>query len=292
MSFVRSVMVGFVTASCASSPAAPPAASAPSSEVPASAAESVAVPSSTTARELPELQATLEAEGVSGSITLLDTDDPVPTCSKLEHCRRQVIPASTFKIPHSMIALETGVVEGPDTVLRWDGKQYLVDAWNQDLSVRDAFRVSCVPCYQGIARKVGEPREREWLEKLGYGNRDVSGGVDRFWLFGGLRISPLEQVEFLRRFDENQLPVSERTADIVRDIMALDVTERYVLRAKTGSAMPPDQPMAAFWFVGWLELGERRIYFATLLDGARPDVDLQAARRAVTEKILKSRGLM
>jgi beta-lactamase class D len=116
--------------------------------------------------------------------------------------------------------------------------------------------------------------------------------VDKFWLWGGLRISPLEQIDFLRRFDGNQLPISERTADIVRDIMTLDVTEKYVLRAKTGSTQKPDEPLDLGWFVGWLELGERRVFFATLIDGHRPDVDLLPVRRRVTERVLRARGLM
>jgi beta-lactamase class D len=143
-----------------------------------------------------------------------------------------------------------------------------------------------------LAHKIGEQLEREWAEKLDYGNHDVSGGVDKFWLWGGMRISPLQQIDFLRRFDGNKLPISERTADMVRDIMTLDVTDKYVLRGKTGSTAPPDEPRELGWFVGWLELGERRVFFATLLDGHAEGVDLRAARRAVTERVLRGRGLM
>jgi beta-lactamase class D len=243
-------------------------------------------------RELPELVKEFEAEGTTGTIALFDSQDGVLGCSDVKRCQQAFIPASTFKIPNSMIALETGVIEGPDTVMKWDGKQYSVEAWNQDLKFRDAFRVSCVPCYRAIARQVGEKVEQEWVSKLDYGNHDISGGVDKFWLWGGLRISPLEQIAFLRRFDDNQLPISERTADIVRDIMTLDVTEKYVLRAKTGATKTPDEPRDLGWFVGWLELGERRVFFATLIDGHRADVDLLAVRRRVTERVLKARGLL
>ena len=233
-----------------------------------------------------------EAERVSGTIALFDTQDDVLGCSDVKRCREAVVPASTFKIPHSMIALEIGLVEGPDTLLRWDGKRYSLDDWNQDLKFRDAFRLSCVPCYMALARKIGEQREREWAEKLAYGNHDVSGGVDKFWLSGGLRISPLQQIDFLRRFDQNKLPISERSADMVRDIMTLDVTEHYVLRGKTGSTAPPDEPRELGWFVGWIEIGERRVFFATLLDGHAEGVDLMAARRRVTERVLSARGAM
>jgi beta-lactamase class D len=245
-----------------------------------------------TLRELPELVKEFEAEGTTGTIALFDSQDGVLGCSDVKRCRQAFVPASTFKIPSSMIALETGSVEGPDTIMKWDGKQYGVEAWNQDLKFRDAFRVSCLPCYQAIARKLGDKVEQEWVNKLDYGNHDTSGGVDKFWLWGGLRISPLQQIDFLRHFDGNQLPISERTADIVRDIMTLDVTENYVLRAKTGSTKPPEEPLELGWFVGWLERGERRVFFATLIDGHRPEVDPLPARRQVTERILKARGVM
>jgi beta-lactamase class D len=243
-------------------------------------------------RELPDIARELEAARVTGTMALFDTQDSVLGCSDLKRCAEAVVPASTFKIPHSMIALETGIVEGPDTVMPWDKQQYWVAAWNQDLSFRDAFRYSCFPCYRALARKVGEAGEREWLTKLDYGNHDVSGGVDKFWLWGGLRISPLEQLDFLRRFDAGKLPISERTADIVRDIMTLDVTETYVLRGKTGATAPPDEPRELAWFVGWLELGERRVYFALLIDGHAEGVDPLQLRRPLAERILKSRGLM
>jgi beta-lactamase class D len=239
---------------------------------------------------LPELGKALEAERVTGSITLFDTQDRLLACSNIVKCQEEVLPASTFKIPHSMVAFETGAVESPDTILPWDHRTYSNEDWNQDLKFRDAFRLSCVPCYRDIARKVGPAVEQEWLNKLGYGNRDMSGSADLFWLHGGLRISPVEQIDFLRRFDGNKLPISDRTADWVRDIMTLDVTENYVLRGKTGSTSPPDEPRELGWFVGWLELGERRVFFATLLDGHDFGVELGPARRMVTESALRARG--
>jgi beta-lactamase class D len=241
---------------------------------------------------LPELNKELEAERVTGTIALYDTQDGVLACSDVKKCQEAVLPASTFKIPHSIVAFETGAVESPDTVMPWDHQSYSNEDWNQDLKFRDAFRLSCVPCYRNIARKVGAAVEQEWLNKLGYGNRDMSGSPDMFWLRGGLRISPVEQIDFLRRFDGNQLPVSDRTADWVRDIMTLDVTESYVLRGKTGSTAPPDEPRELGWFVGWLELGERRVFFATLLDGHDVGVELGQARRLVTERALRARGYL
>jgi beta-lactamase class D len=270
-------------------PSAPPAAEvgAPSAEPSSAAPPAAKAPS-----PLPEAAQAFADARVQGTIALLDSQDGVVACSDPARCEVAVTPASTFKIPHSIVALETGVVEGPDTILPWDGKPYTNAAWNQDLSLRDAFRFSCVPCYQAIARKVGEPSEREWLHKLAYGNESTGGGADRFWLDAGLVISPLQQLDFLRRFDTGKLPISERTADLVKDIMTLDVTESYVLRGKTGTAQPPEEQRLVAWFVGWLERGERRVYFATLIDHAAAGVDPAEVRRPLTERVLRGRGLM
>ncbi len=271
--------------------AAPPKASSPTPA--AAVAPSTTTPTAADPQPYPEAARELEAAKVTGTLALYDTQDGVLRCSDVERCRTEAVtPASTFKIPHSMIALETGVVEGPDTVLPWDHQEYTNPNWNQDLSLRDALRYSCLPCYRAIARKVGEAGEREWVTKLGYGNRDTSGGVDKFWIGGGMRISPLEQIDFLRRFDESKLPISDRTADIVRDIMTLDVTENYVLRGKTGTTAPPDEPRELAWLVGWLEAGPRRIFFALLIDGHTDGVDPTAVRRPLTERILHARGAM
>lgn len=285
-------LVGSLVAACAGTTARPQAAAPPAKATPNTVAAG-AKPAETGAPQgLPDLAKDFEKAGVTGTIALFDSQDGTLACSDVKRCQAAVTPASTFKIPHSLVALEAGVVDGPDTVLPWDKQNYWNEQWNQDLSFRDAFRFSCLPCYQAIARKLGEASEQDWLRKLGYGNRSVGGGVDKFWTGGGLLISPLEQIDFLRRFDGDQLPVSARSADIVRDIMTLDVTETYVLRGKTGTSGTPADGQMLAWLVGWLEQGERRVFFATLLDGHAPGVDPMQVRRPLTEGILRARGLM
>ncbi len=242
-------------------------------------------------RERPELAEHLKAEGLTGVIALADGDGS-PVCSDVRKCTRRYLPASTFKIANAMIGLETGVVSDPESKLPWDGKEYSNPDWNRDHTLRSAVQVSCFPCFQQIARAVGEPRMREWLDKLNYGNHDMSGGLDRFWLMGGLRISPLEQVEFLRRFARGELPISGRTAEYVRDLITLDVATGYVLYGKTGSAAPPEYELEIGWLVGFVEQGVRRVYFATLIDGHGEGVDVKSARRRATERVLRAEGYL
>ncbi len=228
------------------------------------------------------------AEHVMGTIALLDTADGKLLCNDVSLCKKPTIPASTFKIANSMIALESGVVQDAETLLRWDGHYYDVPEWNRDNTLRTAVQVSCVPCFQAIARAVGEQQMQGWLEKLDYGNRSSAGGIDQFWLTGGLRISPVQQIGFLRRFDSGSLPISKRTADTVRALITLDVGQPHALLGKTGMARPPENPELAAWCVGWLELGARRVYFATLINTHDPGIDPKPSRRAVTERVLRS----
>lgn len=239
-----------------------------------------------------EWKAHFAAEHVAGTIALFDTAEGKVACSDVALCQRPTIPASTFKIPNSMIALESGVAQDAETPLPWDGIRYSVPEWNRNNTLRTAVQVSCVPCFQALARKVGQQRMQEWLAKLSYGNQDMSGGIDQFWLTGGLRVSPVQQVEFLRRFDEGALPISKRTAETVRDLITLDVGQNHMLLGKTGSARPPDVSELAAWFVGWLELGPRKVYFATLVNSCEPGIDPNPTRRAVTERVLKALHLL
>ncbi len=174
-------------------------------------------------------------------------------------------PASTFKIPNMLIALETGVASGPDFLIPWDGKrpdqgppgegqtkQFWARSWSQDHTLSTAIRDGVLWYFQEIARRIGRDRMVAYVRRFGYGNRDVSGPIDRFWLDGPLEISAREQVEFLRRFYHGQLGLSERTTRVARDVLVLEVTERYTLAGKTGSMPLPSGRLLA-WLVGYVE---------------------------------------
>jgi beta-lactamase class D len=211
------------------------------------------------------------AEGLS-----LCTNDPILA-------RVGTVPASTFKIPNSLIGLETGVVT-PGYLFKWDGKPRRLDVWEQDFDLAGAFKASCFWCYQEVARKVGKARMQHWLEQIGYGNMDLGGGIDKFWLWGKLRISPLEQVYFLHRLAKEQLPFSRANQATVRRMMLVEEREGRSLFGKTGWAQGKED---VGWFVGWVEGNGPRVFFATRLHAADPADSFMTARRAVTEDALR-----
>jgi beta-lactamase class D len=206
------------------------------------------------------------------------------------------LPASTFKIPNTLIALETGVASGPDFTLAWDSvmvprQGWWPGSWARDQTLRTALPASVVWYYQELARRTGPERMSEYLARFGYGNEDISGGIDQFWLTGGLGISPVEQVEFLRRFYFGELGVSERSTRIAKELLVLEETPAYRLSGKSGWAGlgEPGTPQVG-WLVGYLERGDDVYFFATNIE-IRTNADA-AARLGVTKAVLRELGLL
>jgi beta-lactamase class D len=198
---------------------------------------------------------------------------------------RELLPASTFKIVNSLVALETGVVADEHTVFEWDGVERERSETNRDFALAGAFRDSVLWYYEEIARRVGRERYEYWLARVGYGNCKASGPNTAFWLDGDLRISARQQVRFLDRLRRGDLPFSRRSMEIVRRIMVLEETPEYTLRGKTGWARPPGEEIG--WWVGWVERRDGRAFvFATNLVAPRGARDFGAARLAITRAIL------
>jgi beta-lactamase class D len=190
------------------------------------------------------------------------------TLHNAERARQRFRPASTFKIANSIIALETGVATGPDFFLPWDSLAVPTTrrVWARDQTMKTAFRNSVYWYYQELARRIGEDRMREWLGRLEYGNQSTGGGIDRFWLAGDLRISPEEQVQFLRKLVRGALPISPETRATVIDLMRQRDTTAYRLYGKTGtSEVTPTRENG--WIVGWVETASDTLYYALNMEG-------------------------
>lgn len=188
-----------------------------------------------------------------------------------ERSRKRFTPFSTFKIPNSLIGLETGVIRDPDAVVKWDRArrppaEHWPEGWKRDHSLRSAFKGSVVWFYQDLAKKAGPEKMRSFLRRFSYGNQDTSGGVDQFWLASSLQISADEQVCFLRAFYDGKLGLSPRTNEIARELFVYEKTPAYTLSAKTGGG-PTGAGQALGWFVGYVETRGNVYFFATNTDG-------------------------
>ena len=216
-------------------------------------------------------------------------DEAVDTWHVYDRARAEtpLLPASTFKLFNALVGLETGAVRDEHEVTKWDGVKRWNPDWNQDTDLALGLRNSTVWFYQAMARRIGQARMQEWIDKAGYGNRDIGGGIDQFWLSGKLRISAVQQIEFLRRLAAGTLPFSARSQEIVRRISILDQDGERVLHGKTGWKSTPGEADYG-WFVGWEERGGLRRFVAVNMDWpaqARVATD-GAKRQAIAEAVL------
>jgi len=228
-----------------------------------------------------------------GAFVLYDSKNDKYIRYNERRCSERFSPKSTFKIPNSLIGLETNVVKDADFVIEWNRGKYPPQAnwnqepfihWGKDQTLRSAFKRSVLWYYRELAAKAGKTQIKRHIENFNYGNKNVSGRVDNFWLDNTLKISADEQVEFLRSFYENRLGVSKRSTDVVKNIMVFEQTPEYKLSAKTGGG-PIAEGKYIGWFVGYLETKGNVYYFATNIEGASFS-RIREKRIDMTRKIL------
>jgi beta-lactamase class D len=239
--------------------------------------------------ERPDLGRFFEEYGAEGTFVLLADADGRRVVYNRDRAEAGFLPASTFKILNSLVSLETGVI-GIDDIISWDGVDRGVTSWNQAQRMRDAFQRSTVWFYQELARRVGEDRMRNALVRARYGNQDAGGGIDQFWLTGNLRISALEQVEFLRRLKHRELGFSEAVAHEVEELLVLERCPDYTLRGKTGWVHHDGVHLG--WLVGWVERAGEVHYYALNLESDAEGFPMMAARPGIVRGALRELAIL
>lgn len=215
-------------------------------------------------QESPELAKLFKDAEVTGTFALYDVRGDRLVGNNHDRAQERRIPASTFKIPNSLIGLETGAVKDVDEILPYGGEPQFIKEWEKDMSLRDAIPISNVPIYQELARRIGIEAMRKKVADLNYGNAEIGTVIDKFWLKGPLKISPIEQVQFLAKLAKDELPFKKEHQAVVREITLLESGEGWSLHGKTGWANAP-QPGVGWW-VGWVTKGEDVYAFALNID--------------------------
>ena len=198
-----------------------------------------------------------------------------------KRCQKRFIPASTFKIFNSLVALETKAIADENTVIAWDGVNRRFPLWNQDQNMRTAFTRSVVWFYQDLARRIGTERMTKYIQAANYGNQDIADKIDSFWLNGKLRISPEEQIKFLVRLYQEDLPFSPAVMKTVKDIMIIERKDNYTLRGKTGWATDVEGVKNIAWYVGYLERDNNVYFYALNFENQDPNFDLIPIRKKI-----------
>ena len=231
------------------------------------------------------IKAQFDKYGVEGCFVLFNQSDDITIRYNSALCDSGYIPASTFKIPNSVIALEQGVVKDTSQVFNWNGRTWPNEAWNRNQTLKSAMKFSCIWVYFEIAEKIGIEKYYDYVKSFDYGNKNLVGPPTRFWLAGEFRISANQQIEFLKRFYNYQLRVSKRSIDIVKDLIIIDHTEYYTLSGKTGGGMINDTDYI-MWLVGYVEKNNM-VYFYAMNFLTENYEKLSLARYDITKSILQ-----
>ena len=209
--------------------------------------------------ETDALAAVFSQRSVEAAMIIESLDGDVRHVYNESRANTRFSPASTFKLPNTLIALDRGIVDSKDSVFEWDGEDRGVAQWNRDQTLASALQVSCVWCYQEIAREVGHEHYRRVLSAIQYGNGHTGDEVDQFWLNGDLEISAQEQIAFLRDLVRDVLPFEAAHVDTLEDIMIVDESDAYTLHAKSGWT---GADLAVGWYVGFVKTGNDTYLFA------------------------------
>ena len=223
----------------------------------------------------------------TGTLVVVDErQTPVTThVYNRDRSLRRYSPASTFKIPHTLFALDAGAVADEFQVFKWDGVERSFSGHNQDQTLRSAMRHSTLWVYQRFAQQIGESKALAYLRKSNYGNADPTASRGDYWVDGNLRISAVEQISFLKNLYRNTLPFKVEHQRLVKDLMIKQATSNWILRAKTG------WEGSYGWWVGWVELQEGPVFFALNIDTPRRMEDLPK-REQIVRAALRSIGAL
>lgn len=237
------------------------------------------------------LKKIFDFDHVDGSFALYDNGRGEFTIYNLKRDTTRFLPASTFKIVNSLIAIETGRVKDDSTIIPWDGIVREYEDWNQDLSLARAFKLSSVPHFQEIARRIGRDTMQHWLDTLAYGNMKMGPRVDSFWLDNSLKISADEELGLVKKLYFHQLPFQKRSQEIVKNMMLQEANTQYQLSYKTGWGHSSDGHSLG-WVVGWIEENRHPYFFALNLESPDPKSDIPSIRKDILGKILKQLGFL
>jgi len=212
-------------------------------------------------REEPAVAALFHQAGVEGTFVLLEERSGELRGHNRTRAEQRLVPASTFKIANALIGLSMGAVGDVDEVIPYTGDANpFMREWLEPMGLRGAMKVSNVPLYQELARRIGLQRMRKAIGRLGYGNEQIGSDVTTFWLLGPLTISAVEQTRFLSRLAHQSLPFPHKAQQQVAEITRVDAGPGWSLHAKTGWQNAPGAGVG--WWVGWVQRGDRITPFA------------------------------
>lgn len=230
-----------------------------------------------------DLKDIFDKSEISGTLVISSLDGEKNYIYNNSRALTRFIPASTFKIPNTLISLEEGVIKDENEIIKWDGKIRSYELWNKDQTLQSAIEFSCVWCYQKFAKEIGNSKYLDYLKKIHYGNEKTGLDISTFWLEGDIKISAFEQIDFLKRLYKNDLPFNQKNIDITKKILTVENTKDYLLKAKSGWSGKIG------WYIGYVETKNDIWFFA--LNGDISKEELKFRKEIVLDS-LKIKGII
>ncbi|MBN2011434.1 class D beta-lactamase [candidate division KSB1 bacterium] len=239
---------------------------------------------------LQELAPIFAEYGVDGAFAMYNLRSDSTIVYNVTGCNTEYSPGNTFDILHSLIGLETDVVRHRDFIIPYTGKhQYLIDSWNQNHTLETAFQQDVIWFFQELSDELGPIKTQKYVELCNYGNRNITSSKSPYWLSGQLRITPLQQLEFLKHLVKEDLPFSQFSIQTVKRIMHYENAPTYNMWAKTGRSYQDGKGIG--WFVGFFQQNVNIYIFVTVIVADNPDMHFGKERIEITKRVLWHLGL-
>lgn len=226
---------------------------------------------------------------VEGTFMLFNNSQGSFKVYNIDRAKERFLPASTFKIFNSLVGFETGVIKDTAMVIPWDSIVRSRPQINQSLSMQQAFRLSSVPYFQEVARRITKPVMQKWLDTVKFGNMKISR-IDTFWLDNSLQVSPDEELGFVKKLYFDQLPFHKLSMQWVRNVMLMEKTPKYSLSYKTGWGIVGKKQIG--WVTGWIEENGHPTFFVLNIESEDPKIDMVNVRMNILKNILKEAGYL
>ena len=224
-----------------------------------------------------EVDYQVQFQGVNGCAVLYDEERNRYSVYNPELCETRVSPVSTFKIIAALTGLYNQIITSADSRMGYDGTYYPIEAWNQDVTLKEAFQGSCIWYFREVIDRIGEKTVKSELGQLAYGNGDITAWegsgcnplpeLNGFWIESSLRISPLEQVEILHNIVGGSSIYTQSEIETLKDIMFIESDQMTNLYGKTGTGTGHSA-----WFVGFWEREQGNLFTAIYLYDETADV--------------------
>lgn len=201
-------------------------------------------------------------DGYNGSFVLYDATGDSWQIYNKDYATTRIAPASTFKIYSALFGLESGIITPEQSLIPWNGQNYMYDLWNADQTLESAMQNSVTWYFQALDRQSSLSSIKEYVKKIGYGNQLIEGDISSYWINSALKISPVEQVEMLTKLYYNHFGFAPENIKAVKDSIRLYSMDEGILSGKTGTE-EIDGLNTSGWFIGYVERDSHTYFFAT-----------------------------